>query len=478
MNFAPAIEASSRTNQFFLAAICKRGEKIVNAVVCAKIDTSGIEKVDEFVVATYKFASLFSLRSMSRDKVDYVMVGGNRSVLLIRLKDGKLSQLSETVFLHSGPVIDMSITSKWMMTACLRDSIVQVLSSSDVPEGQAQSLPFKLLDLLPKLACEYDGFLVEATSLRGFGPRTRRFTVSLDCQHLYLVLEKGICKMSIGDTYDSKEFLQDRKLTDITAVDSTYYMLDDEAANAMLLVDGNMHELKKIQGKPYAPPVDRYLKHSNSALAFLWMKERPAVEAVNTSDFETVNIDMKLPAEFIPVLVASTVALNVLVYARSTADQSHHFLYLDSLKRLHTANAQAVMPDVKVCCLEIGNMGGYALVGCNSRKVNMISLGTSFQVIAQLQLPLSEPVVKKTRRNSIDVNLLDKVISIKSVDFSDTFVCVSLSYLHVVQIDGLNIGVLATFKYADSPTTVQDAVLVGRQLFVVSGDQLLAIKFV
>ena len=99
----------------------EKSDAISNTVMALKFGQTGLEMVCEYAVTTHRFNSLFSMRTFSVDKVDYIAVGGFKSMILLKFKETSMTLVQEFINIHSGPIVDINFNRKTISTVCNKD---------------------------------------------------------------------------------------------------------------------------------------------------------------------------------------------------------------------------------------------------------------------------------------------------------------------------------------------------------------------
>lgn len=503
LSFVPGIECSSRTNSFFALVIKKKEESVVNCLYFIKIADKGLEVLDEVIVDTYKMSSLFCMRLFIKEKIEYLAVGGNKSCCIFKAKGTKLQKIVDYVNIQSGPIIDISLSMKWIVTGCLKDDFVQVVGVAEENESQMKDLErkSKLVHLFPKLRGDYDSYTVAKIPLKGFGLVGKRFAVSNDEKHLFVVLAKGAVKINLQNPEERSNYLEGIDLCDIMSIDK-YLVLQYEKENVVSLVTEDFIEVKRLQGEQLFvhPGLPRYNKHSNSENCYLWMKSAGAVEKIRCSDLDSAPVPgLKVPENLSQVCSAVSSNQNILLYCVSQEGGVTSFVYYDSLKRVFVATKESLLPDLQnQLCMDMSHTGGEALIGgaysIESKRhgspVFLVQLGSKFEVLTSINIDeeigsKEDPKeASKRRRESVRsgsgvAGILNsgRVMNVRRVDFRDMFMCTSVNTIAIVRIDRGFLKRMFVIKNSDIKLSVQDIVVLYSKMYIVYDDVLHVVTF-
>lgn len=242
-------------------------------------------------VSTHKFGSTYSMRSIGIDKTDILAVGGQKSVVLYIVKDGKFSLIREFINLHAGLVNDIIFTKYYIATVGRKDSYVQMIGAEEYgPNNTTTNQKNRLEFLVPKLRADYDSWFIKTIPLPSTGFTT--FEISSDGNSAILasVSTPGIVKLNLSNPTSIVNALPSKIVSSLSCTGKDYYVVAFEDDHSLRLLLSDFSEISSINGLPpksSSKGVWANLKHFNSDDVVLWMKDTQQVIHVN-SDSLTV----------------------------------------------------------------------------------------------------------------------------------------------------------------------------------------------
>jgi hypothetical protein len=244
--------------------------------VCIKIGNTGLEVVDSTQINSLKFGNIYSVRAISKDKTDFLVVGGNKSVVTLVFKENKFNLMQEFINIHSGPVIDTVFSKFYVSTASHKDHFVQMLGAEELSDNAyTMSLKNRLEFLVPKLKADYDCWTIKTIPLPSSNFTT--FEVSFDHSNAFLGSSHspGVVKVNLSNPSSTSTLLADKKISSIFSAGKNFVIANDDDRQLQLLL-GDFSEISSIKGVPLKVDTKgtwANLKHYNSDDVTIWMKE-------------------------------------------------------------------------------------------------------------------------------------------------------------------------------------------------------------
>lgn len=210
MSFTTCAEASTRTNCLFLATISqsKSGKKLFNRIYMLRFGNPALEIASKYEIEDEKFTSASCMKNLYKEKDDYLLVGGNRTVIILEVKEFVMTKLATIANIHTSPILDMSSLAGAILTCCGDDQFVQMIYINE----EQMKLPNSKY-YMPNLGfratlADYDGF--EAKRIKVPGNKFSRIEVTVDSKYILLSGETpGILRINTADQ-SNQLFLESR----------------------------------------------------------------------------------------------------------------------------------------------------------------------------------------------------------------------------------------------------------------------------
>lgn len=259
-----------------MGCIGKNDQNVVSTLACIKIGNTGLEVVDSTLITTLKFGNIYSIRAISKDKTDFLAVGGNKSVLTYVFKENKLYLMQEFINIHSGPVIDTIFSRFYVSTASHKDHYIQMIGAEEYGDKNfTMSLKNRLEFLVPKLKADYDCWTIKTILL----PNSNFTTFEISSDHNSALLGSssipGLVKVNLSNPSSFSTVIPDKKISSIFSTSKNYVVATEEDRSLHLLL-ADFSQISTIKGVPLKVDTKGILinlKHYNSEDVILWMKE-------------------------------------------------------------------------------------------------------------------------------------------------------------------------------------------------------------
>lgn len=352
--FIPAMEASIRTNYFFVGSIGKSDQAVVSSLVCIKIGNTGLEVVDTTQINTLKFGNIYSIRAISKDKTDFLAVGGNKSVVTVVFKENKFSLMQEFINIHSGPVIDTIFSKFYLTTASHKDHFIQMLGAEELSDNNlSMNLKNRLEFIVPKLKSDYDCWSIKSIPLPSTNFTT--FEVSSDHSTAYLgsFHTPGLMKLNLSNPSSTSTILPDKKVSSIFSTGKNFVIANEEDRQIQLLL-GDFSEISSIKGAPLkvqSKGTWANLKHFNADDVTVWMKENMNLIQVTSDNLAIQNLPpLEILDSHVLVSCAASNSMSVIgMYLRNLSNPKEDVIIsIKNFETVHLSKVTMLLPNSRI----------------------------------------------------------------------------------------------------------------------------------
>jgi hypothetical protein len=231
------------------------------------------------------------MKTVSKDKTDYLAIGGNKSVIILTFKDNIFTTLGEFINIHSGPVVDLCFSQYYVYSASLKDQFIQAIGTEQYNDKSVSRIVKNHLEhLIPKIKSEYDSWISKTIPL----PHNKfnNFELTENKTLLFLLDSRapGITAVNLKNPSEVVSYMQDRCPSKVTSCGKNLLLTFDQE-RSICLMSSDMLELNIIRGTPikalHKKDVQYSIKHCNSDDSLVWMQGPGHVVSVASDSLTT-----------------------------------------------------------------------------------------------------------------------------------------------------------------------------------------------
>lgn len=176
----------------------KSGKKVFNRIYMLRFGNPALEVATKYEIDDERFTSTSCMKNLYKEKDDYLLVGGNKTVIILQVREFAMTKLATISNIHSSPVLDLGSLAGSVLTCCGDDQFFQMIYISE-EWSKHQNSKYLLPNLGFKATLpEYDG--VESKRMKLPGSNYSRIEVTANSNYLLLSGESpGILRINTAD---------------------------------------------------------------------------------------------------------------------------------------------------------------------------------------------------------------------------------------------------------------------------------------